>query len=143
MDNCLVRPPHYIDTGECKASDTPGDFIRRSPMSAIQFAGISHLAKCARSRDFLRSSLRITSKFNQSGWAILSHDFSKRPSMEPGNKVEVPHCRDRRIKSPGVKANEQIPLSFSSWKCPLQVKKLIRENSAKNLTIHFISKFLV
>ena len=35
-------------------------------------------AKCAHSRDFLPSSLRITPKVNQSGWAILSclsHDF--------------------------------------------------------------------
>ena len=32
----------------------------------------------------------------------------------------------------------KFPWSFSSLKCPLQVKKLIRENSAKNLTIIFI-----
>ena len=34
-------------------------------------------AKCAHSRDFLRSSPRIASEVNQSCWAILSHDFSK------------------------------------------------------------------
>ena len=31
--------------------------------------------------------------------------LSKRPSMEPGNKIEVPHRRDRRKKSPGVSAS--------------------------------------
>ena len=112
---------------QSKAGDTLGDFIRRSPRSAkivcpvqrlrfsYKIADIWHVryrrlnspafAKCVRSRDFLRSSLRIASKLNQSGWAILSHDFSKRPSMEPGNKVEVPHRRDRRKKSPGVSAS--------------------------------------
>ena len=65
----------------------------------------SAFAKCARSRDFLRSMLRIASKVNQPGWAVLSHDFSKLPSMEPRNKVEVSHHRDRRKKSPGVSAS--------------------------------------
>ena len=51
-------------------------------------------AKCARSRDFLRSLLRIASKANPSGWAILSQEFSK-----------LPHRRDRRKKSPGVSAS--------------------------------------
>ena len=62
-------------------------------------------AKCDRSRNFLRLSLRIASKMNKSDWVILSHDFSKCPSMEPGNKVEVPHRRDGRKKSPGVSAS--------------------------------------
>ena len=62
----------------------------------------SAFAKCVRSCDFLRSMLRIAGKVNQSGWAIISHDFSKLPSMEPGNKIEVPHHRDRRKKSPGM-----------------------------------------
>ena len=62
-------------------------------------------AKCARSRDFLRSSLQIASKVNQSGWAFLSHDFSKRPSLDPRKKVEVPHPRDWRKKSPGLSAS--------------------------------------
>ena len=108
-----------------KASDTLGDFIRRSrlsakiaiaapgtacgnfrgsPRSAYKIADIWHVryrrinspafAKCARSRDFLRSLLRIASKANPSGWAILSHEFS-----------ELPHRRDRRKKSPGVAAS--------------------------------------
>ena len=100
----------YIDnmnifaSSECKASDTLGDFIRRSPRSAkiarcarcsdcdfrrsprsaYKIADIWHVRyrrlnspsfpKFARSRDFLRSSLRIASKVNQSGWAILSHE---------------------------------------------------------------------
>ena len=86
-----------------------GDLIGRSPRSAFKIADIWRLnspafAKCARSR-FLRSSLRIASKVNQSGWAILSHGFSKRPSMEPGNKVEGPHRRDRPKKSPGLSAS--------------------------------------
>ena len=85
---------------EPKDSDTLGDFIRRLPRSA-KIADIRHVryrrvnspafAKCARSRDFLRLLLRIASKANPSGWAILSHEFSK-----------LPHCRDRRKKSPGV-----------------------------------------
>ena len=106
-----------------KAGDTPSDFIRRSPRSAkiarcarcsdcdfrrsprsaYKIADIWHVryrrlnspafAKCARSRDFLRSLLRIASKANPSGWAILSHDFSK-----------LPHRPDRRKKSPSVSA---------------------------------------
>ena len=51
-------------------------------------------AKCARSRNFLRLLLRIASKANPSGWAILSHEFSK-----------LPHRRDRRKKSPDVSAS--------------------------------------
>ena len=51
-------------------------------------------AKCARSRDFLRLLLWIASKANPSGWAILSHEFSK-----------LLHRRDRRKKSPGVSAS--------------------------------------
>ena len=44
-------------------------------------------AKCARSRDFVRSLLQIISKVNLSGWGILSHEFLK-----------LPHRRDRRKK---------------------------------------------
>ena len=51
-------------------------------------------AKCARSRDFLRSLLRIARKANPSSWAILSNEFSK-----------LPHRRDRRKKSPSVSAS--------------------------------------
>ena len=46
----------------------------KSPISGMSDIIIS----CARSRDVLRSSLRIATKVNQSVWAILSHDFSKR-----------------------------------------------------------------
>ena len=87
-----------------KASDTLGDFIRRSPRSAYKIADIWHVryrrlnspafAKCSRSRDFLRLLLHIASKANPSRWAILSHEFSK-----------LPHRRDRRQKSPGVSAS--------------------------------------
>ena len=85
-----------------------GDFIRRSPRSAYKIVDIWHVryrrlnspafAKCARSRDFLRSSLRIASEVNPSGWAILSHDFSK-----------LPHRRDRR-------KNRQVSPHLSSAK---------------------------
>ena len=96
-----------------KAGDTPGNFIRRSPRSA-------KIARCARCGDcdfrrsprsaykivdiwhvrywrlnsFPRFSAFIASKANPSGWAILSHEFSK-----------LPHRRDRRKKSPGVSAS--------------------------------------
>ena len=134
----------------CKASDTLGDFIRRSPRSAkiarcarcsdcdfrrsprsaYKIADIGHVryrrlnspafAKCARSRDFLRLLLRIASKANPSGWAILSHEFSKLPHRRNRRK-KIARCvrinrwrkslaiftgdqirRDRCIKSPGV-----------------------------------------
>ena len=72
--------------------------------SAYKIADIWHVryrrlsspafAKCARLRDFLRLLLRIASKANPSGWAILSHEFSK-----------LPHRRDRRKKSPGLSAS--------------------------------------
>ena len=62
-----------------------------SGMSDIGQLNSPVFAKCARSRDFLHSSLRIASKVNPSGWAILSHDFSK-----------LPHRRDRRKKSTSV-----------------------------------------
>ena len=87
-----------------KASNTPGDFIRRSRRSAYKIADIWHVrygrlnspafAKCARSRDFLRSLLGIASEANPSGWAILSHEFSK-----------LPHRCNRRKKSPSVSAS--------------------------------------
>ena len=108
-----------------KACDTPGDFIcqsakiarcarcsdcnfHRLPRSAYKIADVWHVRyrrlnspafdKCARPRDFLRSSLRIASKVDYSSWAIVSHDFLKRSSMEPGNKVDVPLRRDRQKK---------------------------------------------
>ena len=78
--------------------------FRRSPRSAYKIANIWHVryrrlnppafAKCARFRDFPRSLLRITGKVNQSGWAILLHEFLK-----------LPHRRDRRKKSPSVSAS--------------------------------------
>ena len=110
-----------------KVSDTLGDFIRRSPRSAkiarcarcsdcdfrrsprsaYKIANIWHVryrrlnspafAKCTRSRDFLRLLLRIASKANPSGWAILTHEFSK-----------LPHRHDRRKKSPGVSATSDF-----------------------------------
>ena len=116
-----IYKQHFRVFTQSKASDTLGDFIRRtprsakiarcarysdcyfrpSPRSAYKIADIWHVryrrlnspafAKCARSRDFLRSLLRIASKANPSGWAILSHDFSK-----------LRHRRDRRKKSPSV-----------------------------------------
>ena len=68
--------------------------LRFSPI-AYKIADIWHVryrrlnspafAKCARSRDFPHLLLRIASKANPSGWAILSHEFSK-----------LPHRRDRR-----------------------------------------------
>ena len=133
-----------------KASDTLGDFIRRSPQaakivrcarysdcdfaisprSAYKIADIRHVryrrlnspafAKCTLSRDFLRSLLRIASKANPSGWAILSHEFSKlyiaayRRKKSPGvfasiggkNRkrfsLAMKFAAIRRIKSPGV-----------------------------------------
>ena len=99
-----------------KASDTLSDFIRwsprsakiarcarcsdcdfrRSPRSAYKIVDIWHVkyrrlnspafAKCARSRDFLWSLLRIASKAKPSGWAILSHEFSKVPLAVIGEK---------------------------------------------------------
>ena len=121
-----------------KASDTLGDFIRRSrrsakiarcarcsdcdfrrsSRSAYKIADFWHcryrrlnspaFVKCARSRDFLHSSLRIASKVNPSGWAILSHEFSK-----------LPHPRDRRKKSPSVSAiiegeNRSLAIKFAA-----------------------------
>ena len=56
--------------------------------------------------------IRIASKANLSGWAILSHEFSK-----------LPHRRDRRKKSPSV--SECVYLSanrFSkAWKNEIQL----------------------
>ena len=78
----IRRSPQSVKIARCaRCSDY--DF-RRSPRSAYKIADIWHVryrrlnspefAKCARSRDFLRSSLQIASKVNQSGWAILSHE---------------------------------------------------------------------
>ena len=105
----LRRSKKTLTCGKSKASDRPGDFIRRSlrstefvmcarysdcnfrrsPRSAYKIADIWHVryrrlnspafAKCARSRGFLRPLLGITSKANPSGWAISPHDFSKLP----------------------------------------------------------------
>ena len=61
----------------------------KSPIS-----GMSDIGYLILSRDFLRLLLRIASKANPSGWAILSHEFSK-----------LPHRSDRRKKSPGVSAS--------------------------------------
>ena len=119
LDQCLFKPlksselhpvTHYAilyaDRRERRKSPSvPGaaiavfaDRLNRRHLtcqiSAIKFAGIRQLCPFPR---FLRSSLQIASKVNQSIWAILSHDFSKRPSMEPGNKVEVPHRRLKKI----------------------------------------------
>ena len=84
----------FINFATSKASDTLSDFIHRSPRSPsiaifwhVRYRRLNSpaFAKCARSSDFLRSLRRIASKANPSGWAILSHDFSK-----------LPHRRDRR-----------------------------------------------
>ena len=98
----IRRSPRSAKIARCaRCSDC--DF-RRSPRSAYKIADIWHVRyrrlnspafpKCARSRDFLRLLLRIASKANPSGWAFLSHEFSK-----------LPHRRDRRKKSPGVSAS--------------------------------------
>ena len=107
-----------------KASDTPGNFIRRSPRSAniARCAWCSDcdvrrsprsvyrryspdFAKCVRSRDILRSSLRIARKFKQSGRAILSHDFSNAPRWSPGTRLECHVTAIGEKKSPGVTAS--------------------------------------
>ena len=83
-------------TQSCKAGDALGDFIRRSrPISDMSYRRLNSqaFAKCARSHDLLRSSLRIACEVNPSGWVILSHDFTN-----------LPHRRDRRKKSPSVSA---------------------------------------
>ena len=81
---------------------TPGDFIRRSPRSVYKIADVWHVryrrllnslafAKCACSRDFLRLSLRIATKVNQSGWAILKnggHERGKWPGRSLGMKLK-------------------------------------------------------
>ena len=77
----------------------PVERLRFSPIADIWHVRYRRLnspafAECARSRDFLRSLLRIARKANPLGWAILSHEFSK-----------LPHRRDRRKKSPGVSAS--------------------------------------
>ena len=141
LDNCFAKNNHVksqlnlsdlvLFSFPPKASDTLGDFIRRSPKiakcarwsdcdfrrsprSAYKIADIWHVryrrlnspafAKCARSRDFLRSFLRITSEVNPSGWAILSHEFLK-----------LPHHRDRRKKSPSVSASiSSLAIKFAA-----------------------------
>ena len=107
-----------------------------SDMSAIKFAGIRQVCP---SRDFLCSSLRIASKVNQSGWAIFSHDFSKRPSMEPGKKVEVPHRRDRRKKiARRVRINLDKSTSDFRWRLnsPRWAYKIARCVAGLNLLFY-------
>ena len=60
-------------------------------ISAIKFA------KCARSRDFLRSSLRVASKVNQSGWAVLSHE-QRRDRQKKKNRQVCPHQSVAKIR---------------------------------------------
>ena len=102
LGDFIRRSPRLAKIARCaRCSDC--DF-RRSPRSAYKIVDIWHVryrrpnspafAKCARSREFLRLFLRIASKANPSGWAILSHEFSK-----------LPHRRDWRKKSPGVSAS--------------------------------------
>ena len=122
-----------------KASDTPGDFIRRSPRSAKiarcvrcrdcdfadrrdrrqVIADIWHVryrrlnspafVKCALPHDFLRSLLQIVSKANPSGWAILSHDFSKLPQRRDWRKQIAKCVRfNRWRKSLTIFAGDQI-----------------------------------
>ena len=110
----------------CVVGDTLGDFIsrsakiaRRARCSDCDRRPANKFAKCARSRDFLQSFLRIASKANPSGWTILLHDFSKLPHRRDRRKIRqvCPHQsvakslaifagdqirRDQRIKSPGV-----------------------------------------
>ena len=93
----------FLPQGRKRVTNPKGRLCGRLP-SAYKIADIWYVrywrlnspafAKCSRSRDFLRALLRIASKANPSGWAILSYDFSK-----------LPHRRDRRKKSPGVSAS--------------------------------------
>ena len=102
LGDFIRRSPRSVKIARCaKWSDC--DF-RRSPRSAYKIADIWHVryrrlnspafAKCVRSRDFLRSFLRIASEVNPLGWAILSHEFLK-----------LPHRRDRRKRSPSMSAS--------------------------------------
>ena len=68
-------------------------------ISAIKFA------KCARSRDFfLRSSLRIASKVNQSGWAGLSQEQRRDRRKKIARCVRINRWR----KSLAIFAGDQI-----------------------------------
>ena len=67
-------------------------------ISAIKFA------KCARSRDFLRSSLRIASKVNQSGRAVLSHEQRRDRRKKIARCVRINRWR----KSLAIFAGDQI-----------------------------------
>ena len=124
----FIRRPRRSVKIAIAAPGTPGEF-RRSRRSAYKIAKFvagfkpaTHLAfaKCARSRDFLRSSLKIASKVNQSGWVILSHEQCW-SETSPRSAKKIARCvrinrwrksqaifagdqirRDRRIKSPGV-----------------------------------------
>ena len=71
--------------------------------------------KCTRSRDFLRLLLQIASKADPSGWAILSHEFSK-----------LPHRRDRRKKSPRCVRINQKRFSLAIKFAAIGVKKIAR-----------------
>ena len=122
--------------------------FRRSPRSAYKIADIWRVryrrlnspafAKCARSRDFLRSLLQIASKASPSGWAVLSHDFSTPPSAKKiakcarfnrwrksltifaGDQI----CRNRSIKSPGVSLalSVSVPAIFYGHCCESPIK---------------------
>ena len=67
-------------------------------ISAIKFA------KCARSAIFLRSSLRIASKVNQSGWAVLSHEQRRDRRKKIARCVRINRWR----KSLAIFAGDQI-----------------------------------
>ena len=112
-----------------KASDTPDDFIRRSPRSAkiarcalcsdcdfcrsprrylaCQISEIK-FAKCARSRDFQRLLLGIASKANSSGWAILSHEFQNYHIAAISEKIARCVRINRWRKSLTIFAGDQI-----------------------------------
>ena len=125
----ILNAPDVTKHLASKAGDTLGDFIRRWPRSAYKIADICNvryrrlnspaIAKHARSRDFLCLLLRIASKANPSGWAILSRVF--KTATSPRSAKKIVRCvrinrwrktlaifagdqirRNRRIKSPGV-----------------------------------------
>ena len=98
LGDYIRRSPRSAKIARCvRCSDC--DF-RRSPRSAYKIADISHvryrrlnspaLAKCARSRDFLRLLLRIASKANPSGWAICHMSFQTATS--PRSVKNIARC---------------------------------------------------
>ena len=60
----------------------------KSPISGMSDFGDKIRQVCPFQR-FLRSSLRIATKVNQSDWAILSHDFSKMADTNAENGLDV------------------------------------------------------